>query len=178
MLFLIYYLTLTSYLQIYFQIYCVRHTPIINLIQSQEQNYPMDHNIFAEFNFNSLLMTSVYAVINIAKSFFLQNSVRGIQIAKQPSKRTSQYNQSSSFSCLLSALEDACKSKSTLGNEIAVDNEACLSAGQQKCTFSLRQGRLHDGSVLGCILWRQKGVEGVCLEGTGSFAHFFFIFFW
>lgn len=75
---------------------------------------------------------------------------------------------------LLSALDDVCKSKSSLGNEIAVDNEGYLSAGQQKCTFSLRQAWLHDGSVLECILWRQEGVVGVCLEGTGSFAHFLF----
>lgn len=79
------------------------------------------------------------------------------------------------FSEFFSALEDACKSESTLGNEIAVDNEACLSTGQQKCTFSLRQARLLDDSVLECILCRQERVEGVCLEGTGSFAHFLFV---
>lgn len=96
---------------------------------------------------------------------------------KQSSQVKEQASTSSPFSFpgLLSALEDACKSKSPLGNEIAVDNEACLSAGQQKCTFSLRQGRFHDGSVLECILWRQEGVVRVCLEGTGSFAHFIFL---
>lgn len=65
----------------------------------------------------------------------MQYKIQALLCMLRPTKQSNQVKEQVStssplsFSGLVSALEDACKSKSTLGNEIAVDNEECLSAG-------------------------------------------------